>query len=447
MATNQREQRRHDGEGDDGSRTPFQRDRDAILYSTAFRRLAGVTQVVSPVEGQIYHNRLTHTLEVAQIARRLAEKLASEQHDLAEQYALNADVVETAALAHDLGHPPFGHVAEKELNELVLAGGVADGYEGNAQSFRITTKLSVRNREHSGLNLTRASLNAILKYPRFQQVNEAGKQTKKKWGVYQSESEDFDFAREDGPDGDQQSLEAQIMDWADDIAYSIHDTEDFYRAGLLPLGILAVSHDAREEFLESVFLRWMHKGIDVGYAPEDLAGAFRDVCSSITFHGHYEATRDRRADLRTFTSDYIGLLVNATTLNSEPDELGNLLQIDDAYRMSVIMLKELTWHFVIKNPSLIGMQRGQREALRTLFAIFAEATHSNDSQSDWRVLPVANRSELEFLHSQYGNEIPNDLRVRVAADAVAGMTDQQAILMYHRLIGVSSGSVLDAIVI
>jgi len=139
-----RDDRRHRPEGDDGGRTAFERDRDAILYTTAFRRLAGVTQVVSPAEGQVYHNRLTHSIEVAQIAQRLAERLLRTQPDLANRYSLNPSVVEAAALAHDLGHPPFGHVAENELNALVRDSSIVDGYEGNAQSFRVVTKLAVR---------------------------------------------------------------------------------------------------------------------------------------------------------------------------------------------------------------------------------------------------------------------------------------------------------------
>ena len=157
MGDDRRQDRRHAEEGDEGHRTPFERDRDAVLYTTSFRRLGGVTQVVSPAEGLVYHNRLTHTLEVAQIARRLTEKICGEQPELARSLQLTPDVVETGALVHDLGHPPFGHVAEKELNRLVRDAGVDDGYEGNAQSFRIVTKLAVRNSD-PGLNLTRASL-------------------------------------------------------------------------------------------------------------------------------------------------------------------------------------------------------------------------------------------------------------------------------------------------
>ncbi|MGB9286651.1 MAG: dNTP triphosphohydrolase, partial [Candidatus Sulfotelmatobacter sp.] len=138
--TTLRSERLHDKnprtDGDD--RTPAQRDRDRILYSSSFRRLAEVTQVVSASSGYVFHNRLTHSLQVAQVGRRLAEKLCKKYPALTTDL-ICPDVVEAACLAHDLGHPPFGHVAEHRLNELAKAYG---GFEGNAQSFRIVSSLA-----------------------------------------------------------------------------------------------------------------------------------------------------------------------------------------------------------------------------------------------------------------------------------------------------------------
>src|SRR5262249_590706 len=162
--------RRHQSPED--QREPAQKDRDRILYTSAVRRLAGVTQVVSPQEGHIFHNRLTHSLEVAQIARRLPDPLVRPSPHLPPKHpAINPRVVESAALAHDLGHPPFGHIAEETLDQLVQDAGVDEGYEGNAQSFRIVTKLALCGEffeitgsftEPPGLDLTRATLNAVL---------------------------------------------------------------------------------------------------------------------------------------------------------------------------------------------------------------------------------------------------------------------------------------------
>ena len=185
------------------ARTAFQVDRDRILYSLPFRRLAGVTQVVSPGEGEIFHNRLTHSIKVAQIARRLAESLSQAHPEAVAQWGgLEPEVAEAAALAHDLGHPPFGHVAEEELDQLIAAElhagksrkkRIHEGYEGNAQSFRIVTELAVRRPEGiHGLDLTRATLNALLKYPWKWQENE---RKPKKYGAYHCDNGAFEFAR------------------------------------------------------------------------------------------------------------------------------------------------------------------------------------------------------------------------------------------------------------
>ncbi len=204
-------------------RSPAQTDRDRVQYSSAFARLAEVTQVVSADRGYVFHNRLTHSLKVAQLARRISEKLRSTQEDEADELqAPDPDVAEAAALAHDLGHPPFGHIAEKELDKLAKSHGLKDGFEGNAQSFRIVSKLAVSDAVTAdempvirGLNLTRATLNAILKYPWGHGDNPA---KKNKWGVYETERSLFDWAREGHfLDRFAKSPEAAIMDWADDI--------------------------------------------------------------------------------------------------------------------------------------------------------------------------------------------------------------------------------------
>jgi len=210
---------RRDWEAGD-QRLPCQRDRDRILYCSAFRRLSGVTQVVAPSEGHIFHNRLTHSLEVAQIARRLAEHLQARWPDLARlHHNIDADAVEAAALAHDLGHPPFGHVTDEELDRLMREAHVPDGYEGNAQSFRIVTKLAARSNEWLGLNLTRVTLNAILKYPWLRHGHGVRHH---KWGAFQTERSYFEWTREIFPEIDDAcTIEAAIMTWADDIAYAV----------------------------------------------------------------------------------------------------------------------------------------------------------------------------------------------------------------------------------
>lgn len=235
-----RKKRRHEG-GEGDQRDEYQRDRDRILYSTAFRRLEGVTQIVRTGESDIFHDRFVHSVKVSQVGRRLAEYCMQKQPEFAKRHGLDAEVVEAACLAHDLGHPPFGHIGEETLNRILTrkdnGGGCLDseGFEGNAQSFRIVTKLTVRFSWRDGLNLTRATLGALLKYPWARDIsnNEMNSIKSIKWGYYNSEKEDFDLCRENLIQ-DAKTVEAELMDWADDISYSVHDLEDFHRCNQIP---------------------------------------------------------------------------------------------------------------------------------------------------------------------------------------------------------------------
>jgi hypothetical protein len=229
-------------------RSRAQRDVDRILFSTAFRRLGGVTQVVLAGEdGHLFHNRLTHSVKVAQLGRRIAEVLVKRinqaepvhRAELVDQVrrggGLDPEVVYAACLAHDIGHPPFGHMGESQLNASAQARGLPDGFEGNAQSFRIVTRLAI-SEPGKGLNLTRATLNAISKYPWRYDDTGAGK----KFGCYEDDKDSLAVARLPmNLPVHSRSIEAQIMDWADDIAYSVHDVDDFFRAGLIPMDRLA----------------------------------------------------------------------------------------------------------------------------------------------------------------------------------------------------------------
>jgi dGTPase len=189
-----------------------------------------LTQVVRAGEADVFHTRQQHTIKVAQVGRPLAQNCIKKQPSLAHALGIDPEVVEAACLAHDLGHPPFGHVGENILH-VEVARHDADGFEGNAQSFRIITKLAVRFDECAGLDLTRATLAACLKYPWFRKPGSPDRS--KKWGAYKSEQDDFKFARELFNHSGK-TAEAELMDWADDIAYSVHDLEDFHRCGVLP---------------------------------------------------------------------------------------------------------------------------------------------------------------------------------------------------------------------
>jgi dGTPase len=358
--------------GDD--RSPFQRDRDIILYTSAFKRLAGITQVLSAHTGHVFHNRLTHTLQVAQVGRSLAEKLCLHQPELANRLGLNPHVVEAGCLAHDLGHPPFGHVAEKVLN--TLAGSDAEGFEGNAQSFRIITELAFRSEEFKGLNLTRATLGAVLKYPWTYRKRPVEKQDK--WGAYETEVGSFTFAT-GVPDGGpaKRSAEAQLMDWADDVTYSVHDVEDFYRAGLIPLHHLRPpSTNQPQDFERTKFLRFVwdrrSKIPEISTIGEDeLDKIFGDVLfSHFTIDGPYEGTRDQRGRLRSFTSRLVGRYINGLQLTERPDGEVVVEPKNNNERREIAILKQLTWHYVIEAQSLALQQYAQCHVIRSLYKVF-----------------------------------------------------------------------------
>ena len=421
-------------------RTPFQRDRDRILYTSAFRRLAWVTQVVSSSEGEPFHNRLTHTLEVAQVGRRLAEKLAREQPDVVQELGgVAPDVVEAAALAHDLGHPPFGHTVEEELDRLIAPDGVSDGFEGNPQSFRVVTKLAIRNTEFLGLNLTRATLNAVLKYPWYRQADPP--QRNKKWGAYASEKEEFDWAREGETQDDRKSAEAELMDFADDIAYAIHDVEDFYRTGLIPLDRLIRQEDEVDRFLDGAFSSLERIGQRVEYGKDHCKNVFKQLLETLPVTEPYGGTSQHRARLRSMTASLIGGYVKAIRLQVPTQASDRRVRIEEQAEVELFVLKQLTWYYVINNAALATQQHGQRHIIRELFWIFNDAAESKKLD----IFAVSSREQMERL-IENGNYVKKEERLRVIADLLSGMTEQQVVAIYQRLTGVSLGTVMDTIV-
>lgn len=392
-------------------RKPFPIDRDRLLYSSAFRRLSGVTQVISAIEGEITHNRLIHSLKVAQVSRRLTEQLLSNYPDEVNAIGgIDPDVAETAALAHDIGHPPFGHVAEEVLNECVKD----DGYEGNAQTFRIINKLCLHRDKYYGLNLTKATLNAVLKYPWLK------KKDIKKWGAYKTEKEVFDWVRNDAGD-ERKSPEAEIMDWADDVTYAVHDLEDFVRAGLIPLFLHNISEDEKEKFLKSARQRLAVTDDQEWSKYEE---EYKRLVELIPFYGPYIGDAQQRADMRLFTSILISRYINAFKLNVPSDNSQKYATIPDNKRIEIKLLKQLTWHYVIENPSLAIQQFGFKKVIKDLFEVY------NDKKNDRLVPPL-----LWFRRDDSASQ------ARIAADIVSSMTDSQALNLHKRLFGISPGSV------
>lgn len=446
-----RTDRRHASTGSD-QRAAYQRDRDRILYSSAFKRLSGVTQVVAPTEGTIFHNRLIHSLKVAQLGRRLSEFLLTKADSEAITEAwggLDPEVVETAALAHDLGHPPFGHISEHALRDLVETGAKLcppddDGFEGNAQSFRWVVRLSAHREDaYSGLNLTRASLNALLKYP-WQRATkaEATAKQRKKFGAYRSDALDYDFAREGWSD-DRQSLEAAIMDFADGLAYSVHDLEDFIRAGLIPFARL-ISDEGWEAFVKDWARDLPAESPLLGsLKDDDILAVLHDLAVGLDLGEEYQGTFAQRARLRKRTSSLISQFLLDVRI-AEPGATAPLL-IDPLVETQMKFLQRIVWYYVIENPRLATQQTGQRRVIENLFKAFfrASAPSATGGAKNRNILPAGIQHELDSILEIDDLVTQQRARLRLAADAVCSYTDREALLMHNRLRGVATGSVMD----
>ncbi|WP_307286364.1 deoxyguanosinetriphosphate triphosphohydrolase family protein [Phyllobacterium ifriqiyense] len=422
-----RSTRRHERGGGD-QRSEFERDRDRLLYSSAFHRLAGITQIVRAGEANVFHTRQQHTIKVAQVGRRLAQKLQKEQPTEAAYRGLDPEVVEAACIAHDLGHPPFGHVGEHTLHELVIKND-DDGFEGNAQSFRIITKLAIRFPDVDGIDMTRATLAACLKYPWYRA--KTGKASKK-WSVYKSEKEDFEFARSRHQGHNEKTLEAELMDWADDVAYSVHDLEDFHRCNALPWQKVFVEKD--KIIAHALGGQSSVKAKERFNAAYDRLKGFLEGTYSELLSEPYEGTREQREQLRRMTSTLIGNFINAVRINTDRASDVAITFTQDRVD-EVQILKQITRDYIIGSPILAAQQYGQMKIIRDLF----EALTSNPESSTGypSFLPV----RLRYLRPMAGTS-----PARFVADCIASLSESEAIALHSRLTGHVTGSVLDPIV-
>jgi dGTPase len=423
---------RFSGEGDRDQRQPFEADHDRILYSSYFQRLAGVTQIVRAGEEDIFHTRQQHTHKVAQIGRRLSQYLVRD----CERKGLGCpeidpEVVAAASLAHDLGHPPFGHKGEHTLNELVQSQG-EEGYEGNAQTFRIITKLAVRWDDKSGLDLTRAVACGVLKYPWLRQADSRDKS--KKWSAYRSEQAEFDWARK-GQKEDVQSPEAALMDWADDIAYSVHDLEDFHRCNLIPWTKILNDPDEQIRIVNLTAEKWHGKPDN---ANDVLLEALEQLIEQLALYKEvlqqrYDGSRSVRVGLRQMTSALVSNFVQQTSLNWPIS-----IHIPPETQRKVLLLKTMARDYIISNPSLAAQQKGQERILRELFEMIM--TDTNWVSDGSRTVPQYLPPRLEYLVHL------SETKARFVADCLSSLTEREVSRLHSRLVGYEAGSVLDPIV-
>ncbi|MEV6379081.1 deoxyguanosinetriphosphate triphosphohydrolase [Streptomyces sp. NPDC051773] len=401
-------------------RTAFQRDRARVLHSAALRRLAGKTQVVTPgtrthVWDASPRTRLTHSLECAQVGRELGAALGCDP-----------DLVEAACLSHDLGHPPFGHNGEQALNEFAEDCG---GFEGNAQSLRLLTRIEpkrfVRSPESGdlvsvGLNLTRAALDAATKYP-WPRGSHPTDPASPKFGVYDDDRPVFDWVRKDAP-GTRTTFEAQVMDWSDDVAYSVHDVEDGLHAGHIDPNCLHADPERRAVF-EVARGRYVPADTD----PAELAEALDRLLDQEWWPHGYDGTAVAQARLKDATSQLIGRFCLAAEGATRQAYGGGPLTryaaelvVPREARLECAVLKAVADRYV--------MQRDEQERLRAdqrvVVAELAEALTARAPEG------------LEPQFRALFDAAPDDrARKRVIVDQIASLTDTSARASHARLTG------------
>jgi len=439
----------------EAERTPYQRDRARVLHSAAFRRLAAKTQVHtvgntgtgSPFLGtaDFLRTRLTHSLEVAQIAREMGARLGCDP-----------DVVDVAGLAHDLGHPPFGHNGEDALDEVARSCG---GFEGNAQTLRVLSRLEAKvlapDGSSAGLNLTRASLDACCKYPWFRTPG------RRKFGVYADDAPVFAWVRDPtmpavsepvsvpsalpgyllsqpatsaapaaaptAPPlpvvdlGERRCLEAQVMDWADDVAYSVHDVEDGLHGGYLTLPRLRGDTEERAALCADVAATYSQESAG------DLAAVLDELLDDPVFEPlhHYDGSHRGQVNLKHATSVLTGRLVaaavNATRVRFGPGPLRRYaaeLIVPRRTRAECALLKGIALRYVMRRRGAESWYVRQRE-------ILTELVHA---------LTMRAPDGLDPVFAPLWRAAPDDgTRLRVVIDQVASLTDPSAIAWHQRL--------------
>jgi len=379
-------------------RTPFERDRARVLHSAALRRLAAKTQVVAAGEADFPRTRLTHSLEVAQIGREMGAALGCDP-----------DVVDAAGLAHDLGHPPFGHNGEDALHRAAEPCG---GFEGNAQTLRVLTRLEAKvvdaDGRSAGLNLTRAVLDAATKYPWPRRPGT------RKFGVYADDRPVFDWLRDGSPPAadatPRRCLEAQVMDWADDVAYCVHDVEDGVHAGYVRLELLADPGE-RAALCEVAAAQYSPEG--VGGLGEVLDGLL--ALPVFTAVAGYDGTQRAQVALKQLTSVVTGRLtlaaIEATRAASGQGPLaryGADLVVPRRARAECALLKGVAARYVMGRVGAGPVYARQQEMLTTLVGLLCDRAPD--------ALDPAFRPSWLAAVDDAG-------RLRVVVDQVASLTD------------------------
>ena len=382
-------------------RTEFMRDRARVIHSAALRRLAAKTQVAVPWENDFQRTRLSHSLECAQIGRELGESLGADP-----------DLQDTACLAHDLGHPPFGHNGEEALASIATEFG---GFEGNAQSFRLLVRLEAKTVDSDGksmgLNLTRASLDGATKYPWPRSHN------LRKFGVYDDDVAVFDWMRKGAPIH-KKCIEAQIMDWSDDCAYSVHDLEDAIFANQISVK----NFETDFEDLYTVMVREYGSNA----SQQEAVDAHKRLSALSAWPHYYDGTLRSLARLKDSTSQLIGRFVLAAELETRKvhgdgplSRYSADLEIPREQKIEVDFLKAIAGHYLINAAHSQDRYAKQQVIICELVEMLrARAPQELDS----------------FFLKSWNEAIDEKARMRVIIDQVAALTDPGAYALHARLL-------------
>ena len=406
-------------------RSEFERDRSRIIHSAAFRRLQGKTQIFTVGEGDFYRTRLTHSLEVAQIGKGIALRLGAD-----------TDLVEAICLIHDIGHPPFGHAGEDELKKLMKRYG---GFEANAQNIRILTLLERKSTNYLGLNLTRAVLDGQMKYKTtYDEKNDIKK------FIYAEDAELMEWVSEEArevaenPDKSWQSFESAIMDWADDIAYAVHDLEDSIREGFINVRTFQDT-ERINRLIDALTEDFPGHESDVGEVSwalinDHILNKYPDFRPL----GPLRAPRERSANRKELTSSLIGKYVKSTNRNERKSATDDIISRRYIYeldtpiesKIEVAFIKKLAWEFVIQSPQVRLLEERGRHIVRCLFLKFIREENTSS------LLPEDWQDRLPHGSSRRH-------KARVVSDYISGMTDNYAQKTYAKLFLPNQGSIYE----
>ena len=387
----------------DRTRSPSARDRDRVLYSKGFSRLSGISQVAGAHESPEFHNRLLHSLKVGQIARRAAERLTAILAGSDElPWRPDVDAIEAAAIAHDIGHPPFGHAGEAALDSILRERGLVEGFESNAQAFRYLTRLAAHDDSPGldvGLNLTRGTLRAGIKYPWTRMDHHPGAPNARKFGAYQSDADVLNWALSEDAVSSLGAIESSIVEWADDVTYAVHDFEDFYRARVLP---------APRDTLDSYIERAAHAP---PAADEQARGSATQWLMRVLPNASFDGSSGSQTQCLAMRRELMSHFVEALAVREVSRDVLEL-DIDPAARYAVGILKSIVFDQIIESEGVVFQQIAYRRMMETVYDALVEQRQSRRASRD---------SELQTF--------------RTSADHLSCLDETQTTQLYRTLTG------------